>query len=233
MKRFLTVLGKLVQYNIKIIFGNKFLYFLLAALGFFVLFVVFNLFRNDEITQATAYSILAFPCVLLVFYPMCFGLQNDQDAKILEILFGIPDYAYKVWLFRLLIAYVVCLVITYLLALLTWAVVVEVPPGRLTLHCLALALFLGSLSFMCSTYIRNGSGTAVVVIILSIVLFMFQDTLSGTRWDIFVNPFNIPLDKNPQVFYETIFNNRLVMIIASVIFILAGLNNTRDREKFI
>jgi hypothetical protein len=227
------VLAKLVQYNIKIIFGNKFLYFMLAALGFFVVFVIFNLFRDDEITQATAFSILAFPCVLLVFYPMCFGLQNDQDAKIVEILFGIPNYGYKVWLFRLLIAYVICFLITYPLALFTWAVVVEVPPASLTFHCLVLALFIGSLSFMFSTYIKNGSGTAVVVIILSIILFMFQDVVKGTRWDFFVNPFNIPLNSNQQLFYETLFNNRVVTCIASILFILLGLNNTRDREKFI
>ena len=233
MTRFFTVLAKLVQYNIKIIFGNKFLYFMLSAIGFFILFVIFNLLRDDEITQATAYSILAFPCVLLVFYPMCFGLQNDQDAKIVEIIFGIPNYSYKVWLFRLLIAYVICFLITYPLALLTWAVVVDVPPMSLTLHCLALALFLGSLSFMFSTYIKNGAGTAVIIIIISIILFMFQGALSGTRWDFFVNPFNIPLNSNQQIFYETLFNNRVVMGVASILFILAGLNNTRDREKFI
>ncbi len=47
-----------------------------------------------------------FPCVLLVFYPAVFGIQNDEDSRILEILFGIPDYKYKVWGVRLLMIYV-------------------------------------------------------------------------------------------------------------------------------
>ena len=34
-----TTIQKLVQYNIKIIFGNKFLYFMLAALVFFIIIV--------------------------------------------------------------------------------------------------------------------------------------------------------------------------------------------------
>ena len=92
MQLWITI-KKLVQYNIKIIFGNKFLYFMLAALGFFVITVIANLFGDDEITEASAYSMLILPCVLLVFYPMCFGLQNDQDAKIVEIIFGIPNYS--------------------------------------------------------------------------------------------------------------------------------------------
>lgn len=231
--RFWTVLKKLVQYNIKIIFGNKFLYFMLAAFGFFVIFVLFNLFQDDEITQATAYSILAFPCVLLVFYPMCFGLQNDQDAKIVEIIFGIPNYSYKVWLFRMLISYVICFVITFVLAALTWWAVVDVPVLELTMQCMALALFIGTLSFMFSTYIKNGSGTAVVIIIIAILFFILQDALSGSRFDVFLNPFDVPIDKNPQIFYTNVFNNRVVMCVASIVFILLGLNNTRNREKFI
>ena len=112
MVQFWITLQKLVQYNIKIIFGNKFLYFMLSALAFYVITVIVKLLGDDEITQATAYSMLMLPSILLVFYPMCFGIQNDQDAKIVEIIFGIPNYSYKVWLLRLIISYVICFVIT-------------------------------------------------------------------------------------------------------------------------
>ena len=104
MVQFWITLQKLVQYNIKIIFGNKFLYFMLSALAFYVITVIVKLLGDDEITQATAYSMLMLPSILLVFYPMCFGIQNDQDAKIVEIIFGIPNYSYKVWLLRLIIS---------------------------------------------------------------------------------------------------------------------------------
>lgn len=49
--------------------------------------------------MATGYSMLLVPSILLIFYPTCFGIQNDQDAKTLEIIFGIPNYRYKIWLF--------------------------------------------------------------------------------------------------------------------------------------
>ena len=92
---------------------------MLSALAFYVITVIVKLLGDDEITQATAYSMLMLPSILLVFYPMCFGIQNDQDAKIVEIIFGIPNYSYKVWLLRLIISYVICFVITCFLALLT------------------------------------------------------------------------------------------------------------------
>ena len=224
---------KLVQYNIKIIFGNKFFYFMLAALGFFVVTVVAQLFGDDEITSASAYSMLILPCILLVFYPMCFGLQNDQDAKIVEIIFGIPNYSYKVWLLRLLIAYVICFVITFVLAVFTNWLIVSVSPVSLTLQVLVPALFIGTLSFFLSTVIKNGNGTSVVIIIIALVLRFMNGTLENSAWNIYLNPFDVPLDINPEIYLNTVFDNRLYMIIASLLFIIFGLNNTRDREKFI
>ena len=224
---------KLVQYNIKIIFGNKFFYFMLAALGFFIVTVVAQLFGDDEITSASAYSMLILPCILLVFYPMCFGLQNDQDAKIVEIIFGIPNYSYKVWLLRLVIAYLICFIVTFLLAVLTNWLIVSVPPLKLALQTMVPALFIGTLSFFLSTAIKNGNGTSVVIIIIALVLFFMKGALETSQWNIYLNPYDVPLDKNPEIFLNTVFHNRLNMLIASALFIIFGLNNTRDREKFI
>ena len=100
----LSPIAKLSRYNIKIIFGNKFIYFVLSAIGFYILTVGISLFSDNEITMASGYNMLLVPSILLVFYPTCFGIQNDQDAKIIEIIFGIPNYRYKVWLLRLIIA---------------------------------------------------------------------------------------------------------------------------------
>lgn len=228
-----TTIQKLVQYNIKIIFGNKFLYFMLAALVFFIIIVTVKLFGDDEITQATAYSMLMMPCILLVFYPMCFGIQNDQDAKIVEIIFGIPNYSYKVWLFRLLIAYVICFLITLLLSALTWWVIVDVPIFKLTFQTMVPAVFIGTLSFTLSTLIKNGNGTSVVIIIIGLILNLVDGQLGNSQWNIFINPFNVPLDKNPEIFFNTVTHNRVIMLVASALFIIFGLNNTRNREKFI
>ena len=84
MKYYITPIAKLARYNIKIIFGNKFMYFILSAVGFYILTVGLNLISDSEITTATGYSMLLVPSILSIFYPTCFGIQNDQDAKIIE-----------------------------------------------------------------------------------------------------------------------------------------------------
>ncbi|MBQ7843055.1 MAG: hypothetical protein IJ340_06555, partial [Odoribacter sp.] len=163
----------------------------------------------------------------------CFGIQNDQDAKIIEIIFGIPNYRYKIWLFRLLIAYMICFIITLLLAAVTDWLVVEVPPLQLALQSMVPALFIGLLCFMLSTLIRNGNGTAVMIIIIGLLLFASSKILDVSKWNVFLNPFDVPLDKNPQIFYNTLFDNRLIILLSSFIFLLVGLYKTQNREKFI
>lgn len=233
MKRLLDIILRLSHYNVKIVFGNKFVYFVLSAVIFYILTVVINLFFDSEITEATGYYMLLVPSILLIFYPMCFGIQNDQDAKIIEIIFGIPNYRYKVWLFRLLIAYVICFAITLVLALLTDWLLVEVPPLKLAGQTMMPVLFVGTLCFMLSTIIKNGSGTAVVFTLIGLVLFIMSNMLEESKWNLFLNPFDVPLDKNPELFYTTLFYNRMILLTGTVVFILSGLYKTQNREKFI
>lgn len=233
MQQYLTTLVKLTGYNIKIIFGNKFIYFVLSAVGFYILTVGISLFSDSEITMASGYNMLLVPSILLVFYPTCFGIQNDQDAKIIEIIFGIPNYRYKIWLFRLLIAYVICFVLTFFLAALTHLVVVEAPPINMTLQCMVPCFFIGMLCFMLSTLIRNGNGTAVMIIIIGLFLFIMNQALGISKWNVFLNPYNIPIDQNPEIFYGVLLDNRLIILIASFVFLLTGLYKTQNREKYI
>ena len=46
MKYYITPIAKLARYNIKIIFGNKFMYFILSAVGFYILTVGLNLISD-------------------------------------------------------------------------------------------------------------------------------------------------------------------------------------------
>lgn len=233
MKRFFDIVLRLSHYNVKIVFGNKFVYFVLSAVLFYILTVVINLFSDSEIMESDAYGMLLVPSILLIFYPMCFGIQNDQDAKIIEIIFGIPNYRYKVWLFRLLIAYVICFAITLVLALLTDWLLVEVPPVKLTCQVMMPVLFVGTLCFMLSTIVKNGSGTAVVFTLIGLVLFIMSSVLEESKWNLFLNPFDVPLDKNPELFYTTLLYNRIILLVGTVIFVLSGLYKTQNREKFI
>ncbi|MGL5681843.1 MAG: hypothetical protein ACRDDZ_02155 [Marinifilaceae bacterium] len=233
MKQVLLNSYRLLEYNIKIIFKERFMYFMLSALAFYILTVVVSMFSNKEITAATGFNMLFVPGILFIFYPTCFGIQNDQDCKIIEILFGIPNYRYKIWLTRLLLSCVVCFGALYLLSIITNLFIVEINPLEMAVEVLFPTLFFGMLSFMLSTIIRNGNGTAVVIIIIGLILYVYGMNLGNSKWNILFNPFEIPANTNPLIFALTYRDNRIIIALASILMLLIGLTKTQQRERFI
>lgn len=225
----------LVKYNLKIIFAGKFAWFLLAAFLIFGYFMFQSAWNRTEINEALIYDILLFPCILLVFYPAVFGIQNDEDSRILEILFGIPDYKYKVWATRLLIIYTVVFFLLVLFAAAASVLMYPLNPAGMALQLMFPVWFAGNLAFLFSTIIRNGNGTAVIVIILCIAWFILgkTDWIAHICWDILLNPYASPENTPPALWQNTLLKNRIFLLTGSIVWILAGLSNLQRREKFV
>ncbi|MCK4746127.1 MAG: hypothetical protein KAT15_03790, partial [Bacteroidales bacterium] len=84
MPRFASVtrnLLSLTRYNMRIIFGGKFIYFILAALIFFLLFGTIIALDDSNLGVSDVYGLISFPGILLVFYPSVFGIQSDADQR--------------------------------------------------------------------------------------------------------------------------------------------------------
>jgi len=233
LKNTLDIGVKLFRYNIKIIFANKFIYFLLAAVIFFLLVTVINLFSNDSPTESTVYYLLLFPGILLIFYPSAFGIQNDVDTRMIEIIFGIPNYRYKVWLVRIILIYIIVYINLLVLSFLCGLALVQVPVFEMVFQLMFPIFFLGSLAFMFSTLIRNGNGTAVVMVIIGLAFWIASGILGNSKWDIFLNPFQIPSDINEAIWAGIALDNRIFLFVGTIIWILYGLLNLQKREKFI
>lgn len=230
------ILIKLFRYNMKIIFANRFLYFLLSAIIFFVIVTIMSLVNADSNpTEGSIYYLLMFPGILLIFYPTVFGIQNDVDARMLEILFAIPNYRYKVWLVRMVIIYLVVYLILLILSLLSALSLVEFPIFSMVYELMFPVFFLGSLAFMFSTIIRNGFGTVVAMVTIGMFFWITSgfDSIQHSKWNIFLNPYNIPSDMNEAVWANIVFNNRVYLFAGIILAILYGLLNLQKREKFI
>lgn len=224
---------KQIRYNFKIIFGGKFFYFLLSAVGFFLMVSTISLFSNANPDEGDVYNLLIFPGILLVFYPTTFGIQNDDDSRMLEIIFGIPNYRYKVWLVRFALILVMVFAILLVLGLLSSVALVRIPIFEIVSQLMFLIFFLGALGFMFSTVVKNGNGTAVTMIVIGLGLWILSGEISNSEWNIFLNPFHMPSDMNETIWEERIFSNRLYLICGGVIALLYGLMNLQNREKFI
>ena len=236
LKKHIQLTTNIVQYNLKIIFAGKFLWFLLAAFGFFAFFMFQQAWNRAEINEASIFNLLLFPCLLLIFYPVVFGIQNDEDNRILEIIFGIPNYRYKVWGVRMLMIYVanyfILVVFAYIARILLYPVNIFEMPFQLIFPM----LFFGNLAFMFSTITRSGNGTAVIMIVFGLALFIFMNAngqIANSYWNIFLNPFSIPSNIHPIIWQNTILKSRLFLLIGSIVWLMIGFFNLQKREKFV
>lgn len=229
----LIILVKMIRYNLKIIFANKFIWFLVAALAFFLFFAIQSVWNRQNIVDGTIYNLLIFPGILLIFYPSVFGIQNDDDSRMLEILFGIPNYRYKVWLVRLIMIYVLIFIIILAFAWLASVLLYNINVFEMAYQLMYPIIFLGSMAFMFSTLIKSGNGTAVVMVLIGVALIILQDAVERTQWNVFLNPFQIPDNLNEVIWQGLISKNRIFLGVGVMVFILYGLFNLQKREKFV
>lgn len=230
---FWTLFYKMIIYNLRIIFANRFIWFLAGSVIFYLGLSVIYVFTNDVSRMDDLFGVLLFSGLLLVFYPSVFGIQNDQDARTIEILFGIPNYRYKVWLVRMVLIFVITFLIMWVFTFLASVLIVKFRVLSMTSQVMVPVLFMGMMAFMLSTVIRNGNGTAVLIIIFGILFMILQDPLRKSQWNVFLNPFNPAYDVNETTWAIITMKNRIILITGSVLFLLAALFNLQKREKFM
>lgn len=220
--------------NMKIIFGGKFIWFLLTSFALFAYFMWNSVWMGELPNDEMVYGHLFFPSLLLIFYPAAFGIQNDADNRILEILFGIPNYMYKVWFARLILIYVLIFLVLIIYGLVAYWLVYPISPLDMAVKLMFPVLFVGNLAFYFSTLTRNGNATAILIIILGIAIIFLRDSFFlDTMWDISLNPYRLPENIHPIIWGNTVFKSRLFLIIGAIVWMMLGLMNLQKREKFI
>jgi hypothetical protein len=223
----------MIIYNLRIIFANKFIWFLAGSIGFYLGLSVLYVFTNPISVMSDLYGVFIFSGILLVFYPAVFGIQNDQDSRTIEILFGIPNYRYKVWLVRIILIFTIAYLMMILFTFLSSVLIVRFQILKVTSQVMIPVIFLGMMAFMFSTFIRNGNGTAVVMIIFGLFFLILQDPLRKSQWNVFLNPFDPAYDVSETTWAIITLKNRIILITGSIIFLLAALLNLQKREKFM
>lgn len=230
---FLNLIQKMIVYNLRIIFANRFIWFLAGSVVFYLGLSVIYVLDQDVSNMRDLYFVFLFSGVLLVFYPTVFGVQNDQDARTIEILFGIPNYRYKVWLVRIALIFVVAFLIMLVFTFLSSVLIVKFSFVNMTMQVMFPVLFLGIMAFMLSTVVRNGNGTAVLMVIFGLFFMILSDALQKSQWNIFLNPYELPWGVNEATWAIISLKNRIILVSGSVVFLLFALYNLQKREKFM
>jgi len=151
----------------------------------------------------------------------------------LEILFGIPNYRYKVWLVRLLMIYILVYMVVVLFLFVASFLIYKVDVPEMSYQLMYPIVFMGSMAFMFSTVVKNGNGTAVLMVLIGVALIILLDSMERTLWNVFLNPFQIPNNFNEVFWQSLIVKNRIFLGTGIFVFMIYGLYNLQKREKFI
>jgi hypothetical protein len=233
MSEKIALITTIIRYNLKIVFANRFVYFFIAAILFYLVVIGIMLFTDATPDTGDIFNALMFPGILIIFYPVAYNIQGDKDARMLEIIFGVPDYRYKVYLVRFVIALVLLMLSLLVLAWFANFSVAYIPVFQVVYYLFFPLGFIACLTFLFSTLIKNGNGTAVAIVIIGLFFWLLSEPLRASKWSLFFNPFHAPNGVNQTVWDNTISQNRLILLIGIVISILWGLLNLQKREKFV
>ena len=235
MKEIVKSLPLLVKFNLKIIFAGKFIWFVLASLFFYMLFMITRVYQGEEVTTKLVYSLMFIPSFLLIFYPSAYGIQNDHDNRILEILFGIPNYRYKVWLLRLFMSYVASFILLIVFSVIAYFLLLPFNIMEMAGQSFFVLFFVGNMAFWISTMTHSGSGTSILIIVMFILCSILSEVqgIKDSQWDLFINPYEVNQRINPMVWHNRLITNRIIITLVSLVTITLGKLNLQRREKFM
>ncbi len=224
----------LARYNFKILFGGRYLVFALLSLLFLCYLLFDAAFSGTALDESVVAQNMIMPSLLLIFYPATYGIQKDEETKILEIFFCIPNYMYKIWLLRLLFIFIACYFNIIVFSYLAHLLLCPVEIFTMANNAIFVVVLFGALAFWLSTIIKSGNGVAVVVIALfALLTYIGKEYFENTMWDIMLNPYSEPDDIHSEIWQDTLSDRLLLLSLSSIGLILLSLNNLRRREKLL
>ena len=129
--------------------------------------------------------------------------------------------------------YVVVFAILILLSLASSAALVSVPILEMVYQIMFPIFCIGCIAFFFSTLVRNGYGTAVIMIVIGIAFWVSAGILENSAWNIFLNPLAMPEDMNEVIWADIVIKNRIYLAVGTFIFLIWGLLLLQKREKFV
>jgi hypothetical protein len=234
LKNILSETWSFFRLNAAHVFSGRAVWFMVLAGGVFLAVVVLNLVGRETVfTARRIYDLLLIPGILLVFYPAAFAVQNDKDAGMLETIFGIPDYRYKVWLVRSLTLYILTAAFLFALALFCRAGLADFSLGKMVLELMVPVLFVGSLAFFLAAWMGSGLAAAVLMVVALLLFWLFREPLATSPWFLFHNPFSEGNEIMAMVWAKTSVANRLYFLSGALVLTMLALLRLQKREKFI
>jgi hypothetical protein len=239
-RRWLRAMARLASYNLRLVVGPHWWLYLVALAGWLGILVARVLLGWNEgpwqpwEVQNTVLSVPMTPLAIqLGMMLLYYEIENRTMETTLSIAGGEPS----VWLLKIGTALAFLAAPALVLAALAYLFLVPFPLVPVVAHALVPLLFYFALALMLSLLLRGEIASGMVAALVLAVNLLGGEGLKGSLLNPFLNYLDPPAGKDVFIDREgwlaVVVQNRVAVVLASVLMIAYSLHRLRDRERLV
>ena len=225
----------LFRLSFRIVFRRKLLFMALGVSVYYAIVYAVAVFEPGAGFSASDahMALVQVPGVLLAIYLSMDLVARERDRNTLETLFSTATSHYAIWTVRLVSVYAVLAVTLMVMSTVAYFFFAEFPFVVAAINAFAPAFLLANVTFFFAVMTRSGNTAGMLALGFIWLVLMFSDVLTGTRYDLFLDPFAMPLSGNIRSWIELVVLNRLGVLGVGALLLFLSLRRMERRERLL
>ncbi len=220
----------------QLLFSHRLFWFLFGVAAWLVFLYIIN-YRQPLLsrlqTDAVFTLVLELPLGVLAILLSMQIIASEKEKRTLEVMFTAAGSRYKLWLLRFGSLHLLLALLAVVLNLFAFFFFTDIPLFTAALHAFIPAFFISTLTLFFSVRLRSGLAAGMITAGLSSVLLLFSAELSDTAYTVFFNPYAVFRHVDPEVRTLWMWQNRISITIAGLLFYFGALRGLDKRERLL
>jgi len=232
-----------LKMNYRVLFGWKALLFLAGTAIYFTAFLIIASRADEPLTlgHLLAWLIWLPTTLFAVFFSMEI-ISREQETGMIETLFVVSVSIYRLWIVKFVVLMLFVSLLALALIVATSAAIDTLSQGNVDpfpitltlLYILPPLVFFAGLTVLFSVVFKSGNAAGLcMAAVLGFVLLLSQDGISTTVIFPYLNPFDIPLDKEAFLWIRTVVYNKVAYFVLGGVWFWQTLRWLNRRERLL
>ena len=224
-----------ITLSLRISFHRKLKFGVLGVLGYYVLlYVILTVNPSAGFSVESALNVLVqIPMATLAVYLAMDLVASERDQDTLETLFSTASTHYTIWMVRMTCLHGILIVASLVMSSLSYVLFAEFPFFFGGLNAAVPAYMIANLTFYFAVKVRSSNAAGMLSLGGLLVALMFSSSLSGTLYDPFLNPFNIPDTIDLALWADRVLLNRALVFGVGGLLLYLALRRMERRERLL
>jgi hypothetical protein len=225
----------MVTLSLRIVFYRKLMFGVFGILGYYAVLYALLTFRpSDGFSVESSLNVLVqIPMAALAVYLSMDIIASERDRDTLETLFSTASSHYAIWMIRMISLHGILVASAMVMSSLSYVLFAEFPFILGGLNAVFPAYLVANLTFYFAVSVRSSNAAGMLSLGCLLVALMFSSALSGTIYDPFLNPFNVPESVDLTVWDDTVLINRASVAGLGGLLLFLALRKMERRERLL